>query len=204
MEQLVAMLNEVLNDEWKAAFQYYIHASQLRGLHRDPISEHMKDHADDEVGHAERLSIHLFGKGVDFDVVVPEVRSSLDTVEMIAQDLEDEVTAIDKYSAVLEAIGDAPELTDTRVLIEDITTDEVEHQDENAALLRTKIDARQQALAGGDQGAAIPDDVMAKAVSAFVKLADQSDRIAMRTNSQAFVRRANILSTWAADCVKRG
>jgi len=204
MNKLNAMLIDALNDEWKAAFQYYIHASQFRVLHNDPISEHMKDHADDEVGHAERLSIHLLGKGVDFQVVIPEVSSSLDTVEMIAQDLQDEVTTIDKYSAILDAIGDDPKLTDTRVLIEDITTDEVEHQDENAALLKTKIDARKQAMAGGDQGAVIPDEVMAKAMNAFVRLADQSDRLAVRTNSQAFVRRANVVSTWAADCVKNG
>ena len=46
MEELVRLLIEAPNEEWKAALQYQIHASQLRGIFRDPIADHMKDHAD--------------------------------------------------------------------------------------------------------------------------------------------------------------
>ena len=31
MEELIALLIEALNDEWKANFQYEIHASQIKG-----------------------------------------------------------------------------------------------------------------------------------------------------------------------------
>lgn len=206
MNKLNAMLIDALNDEWKANFQYQIHASQLRGLYREGIADHMKEHADDEQDHADRLSIHLFGKGVAFEVVVPEIRSSLDVIEMITQDLEEEIIAIDKYAAILEVIGDDPELADTKVLIEDITTDEVGHQDENAAFIRAKISARTDS--DGDMPKVnlekVPDDVMARALNAFVKLADQSDRLAVITGSRAFAKRADTFSGWAAGFVRRG
>lgn len=204
MEQLVAMLNDALSDEWHAVLQYNIHASQLRGIFRDPVAEHMKEHADDEVGHADKLSVHLFGKGAEIQIVVPEPKLPLDPVEMIAADLEDEIQAIDKYTAILEYIGDEPMFTDTRVLIEAITTDEVSHQDENAALLRAKIGSRQEAVSQGAPEAEIPDDVMARALNAFVKLADQSDRLAVITGSRAFAKRADTFSNWAAGFVRRG
>jgi bacterioferritin len=134
MQELVPLLMRALNEEWKAVLQYEIHASQLRGIFREGVGEHMKEHADDEERHAEELTAHLFGKGLDVSVTVPEVSTSMNHLEMIAQDLQLEVEAIDLYSQILDLIGDDPELTDTRVLIESILTDEVNHQDEFAAM----------------------------------------------------------------------
>ncbi len=95
---------------------------------------------DDEMGHAESLTVHLFGKGLDLAISVPQVDVSSNPIEMIQQDLEGEVVAIDRYARILDIIGDDTQFTDTRVLIEAITTDEVSHQDEFAALLRAKVD----------------------------------------------------------------
>ena len=187
MEELVALLMESLNEEWKAALQYLIHASQLRGIFRDPIGDHMKDHAEDEMSHAEQLTVHLFGKGLTIAIQVPQVDISSNPIEMIQQDLEGEVAAIDRYSKILGIIGDAIEFTDTRVLIESITTDEVSHQDEFAALLRAKIGPRAEAIggAGGPVTAAI--------ANTFLRIADQSDRLADRfgTGGVTMLKRAD-------------
>ena len=187
MEELIQLLMEALNDEWKAALQYQIHASQLRGIFRDPIAEHMKDHADDEAGHAEQLTVHLFGKGLDLAISVPQVDISSNPIEMISQDLEGEVMAIDRYARILEIIGDDPNFTDTRVLIEAITTDEVSHQDEFAALLRAKVGPRAEAIGG------VGGEVTAAIAQQFLRIANQSDGLADRfgTGGVTMLKRAD-------------
>lgn len=198
MEELIRLLIQALNDEWKATLQYQIHASQLRGIFREGIGDHMKDHAEDEQRHAEELTAHLFGKGLDVNVTVPEVSTSMNHIEMIAQDLELEVQAIDLYSQILEMIGDNPELSDTRVLIESIMTDEVSHQDEFAAMLRAKVGPRAEAIggAGGPVTAAI--------AQTFLKIADQSDRLSDKfgTGGVAMLKRADSY-TQAAEMMLR-
>ena len=179
MEELVSLLIEALNDEWKAYLQYQIHASQLRGLHRDNISDFLKGHADDEYDHAERLTIHFYSRGIPVNISIPPIEVSSDTKEMLKQDLEGEIQAIDRYSMIVEMLGDDPSLADTRTLIEDIMLSEVEHQDETAALLRSRISSREQAIgtAGSD-----------------LAIADQSDRIAslIPRVTDVFIRRANV------------
>jgi bacterioferritin len=187
MEELISLLMEALNEEWKAALQYQVHASQLRGIFRDPIGDQMKEHADDECGHAEQLTVHLFGKGLPIEISVPQVDVSSNPIEMISQDLESEVAAIDRYARILDIVGDAPEFTDTRVLIEAITTDEVSHQDEFAALLRAKVGPRAEAI-GGPGG-----PVTAAIAGQFLRIADQSDRLSERfgTGGVVMLKRAD-------------
>lgn len=154
MDELISLLLRALSDEWQAALQYQIHASQLRGLYRDPIADHLKEHADDEIGHAERLTIHLYSRGVDPIVQMPQVDLSTDVVEMLSADLQDEVDAIDLYTQIVAMCEGDEGLTDTRMLIEDILVDEVEHQDDAAALLRGKVGSREEAIGAGARMAA--------------------------------------------------
>ena len=179
MDELIALLIEALNDEWKANFQYEIHASQIKGLHRDGKAEFLKEHADDERDHAERLTIHFFSRGIPVNLSIPPIEVAPDLIKMLQQDLDGEVEAIDRYARIVEMLGDDPALADTRTLIEDIMLDEVEHQDETAVLLKATISSRQEAIGMADSNLAI---------------ADQSDRLAsiIRVNDPSvFIRRAN-------------
>jgi bacterioferritin len=179
MEELIALLIEALNDEWHAALQYMIQSSMVRGLLRDPIADHLKEHGDDEVGHAEKLAIHLYSRGIPVNIEVPPVSVPEKIPEMIQQDLNDEVKAIDRYACIIEMVEGNPQLADTRILIEDLLLDEIGHQDEAAAYLRAKIASREEAVG---------------AAGADLAIADQSDRLASIVwggNPEAFVRRAD-------------
>lgn len=139
MNELLQLLLSSINDEWEAATTYGIQATMLRGLYRDPVAEHLDEHAEDERGHAQRLTLHLYARGVDIDVKLSELTIGVTIEDMLRIDLKLEIEAIDKYTKIIQLCEDNPELTDTKVLIEDILTDEIEHMDDYAALLRTKV-----------------------------------------------------------------
>jgi bacterioferritin len=122
---LITLLSKALSDEWKAHLQYVIHASRMRGLAKDSIAEHLDEHADDEKNHAERLTKHFYSHGLPIDINIENFNPGNDIIEMINMDLEDEVKAIDLYTQIVRLCEDIPELTDTRMLIEDILVDEL-------------------------------------------------------------------------------
>jgi len=145
-DELISLLSKALSDEWKAMLQYKIHASRMRGLYRDSIAEHLEEHANDEQSHADRLTIHFYSQGIPIDVNIPEFNPGNETIEMINMDLEDEIGAINLYTQIISLCEGVEELTDTRMLIEDILVDEVEHQDDNAAFIRAKVSEREAQL----------------------------------------------------------
>ena len=173
---LIALLSKALSDEWKAAFQYQIHASRLRGLSRDPIAEHLSEHGEDEVGHAEKLTLHFYSHGLPVDVSVPEIASGSDTVEMINQDLEDEVSAIALYTQIVELCENVPELKDTQMLIESILTDEVEHADDDASFIRSKISEKEGNFGGAERVAVASTLIKAADVVDVLGLEEFADR----------------------------
>lgn len=133
--KVISLLKESLNQEWKAALQYDIHAALFRGFDRDQVGEHLEDHAGDERDHAKQLVIHLAAKGEEIHPEVPAPALASTMEEMIDQDLQGEIETIERYAEILEALGDEKEYMDTIMLVEGILADEVEHQDELAAFL---------------------------------------------------------------------
>ena len=174
MDELIQLLIKALSDEYQAALQYIVHANQLRGLYRDPIADHLKEHADDEIAHADRLTIHLYSHGVDVTVEMPQFSIPSDTVGMLSQDLQDEGEAIDIYSQIVALCEDNEALMDTKMLIEDILVDEVEHQDEVAALLRAK--ASGGGLTGGQRQAAASALLRTAEVLDDREMVDEADK----------------------------
>jgi bacterioferritin len=162
-ENLIVLLMKALSDEWNANLQYKIHASRMRGLFADPIAEHLDAHANDEQDHAERLTKHFYSHGLPIDVTV-EVHPGNEALEMIKLDMDDEVAAIDLYTKIIGLCEGIPELTDTRMLIEDILVDEVGHQDEDAAFIKAKIESREQGLIGAEKVAVASTFLMASEV----------------------------------------
>jgi bacterioferritin len=146
MNDLITLIQSAINDEWKSATIYEIQKTMIKGLLRDPIGEHFEEHAEEEERHAEKLTLHLFSRGVDVNVVIPEFNVGSTVEEMLRIDLQLEIDAIDKYSKILSQCENIPEIKDTKMLIEDILLDEVAHQDEFAAMLRTKIQSKEKAI----------------------------------------------------------
>jgi len=179
---LVSLLIEALNDEWVAFLRYQIHASRLRGLFKDPISEHLESHADDEKDHASRLTLHFYSHGLPVDLDIPGFKPGNEVVEMINLDLEGEVAAIDRYTKIIELCEDIPELTDTRMLIEDVLVDEVSHQDENAAFIKAKIEERAQSMSGAERVAV---------ASTLIKAADAVDALGLEEFADKYTKYAS-------------
>jgi bacterioferritin len=150
MNELVNLLLESINNEWKAALQYQIQSAQIKGLYQDPISEHLMDHGSDETNHAVRLTKHLLARGVDISVVLPQFTVSGDVTQMLKQSLKDEITTIDRYRKIVELCENNKELIDTKILVEDIIVDEIEHEDELATMLKAKIRSKGESFQTGN------------------------------------------------------
>lgn len=137
---LIRLLSEALSDEWKAALQYKIHASRMRGLYSGGIAEHLDEHANDEIEHAERLTKHFYARGIPIDINIPKFNPGNEPLEMIRLDLQGELDAIERYRKIVELCDGKPKYIDTQMLIEDILVDEVEHQDDDASFIKKTID----------------------------------------------------------------
>lgn len=175
-ENIVGLLMEALSDEWKAMLQYQIHASRMRGLHGGGIAEHLEEHAEDERAHAERLTKHFYSHDLPIEINIPQFNPGNDTIEMIQLDLEGEIEAIDRYTKIAELCEDIPELTDTRILIEDILIDEVEHQDENASFIKAKIEEKTDNFSGTERVSLASSLIKAADVVDVLGLEEFADR----------------------------
>ena len=85
---------------------------------------------------------------------MPNFTTPTDVVAMLSADLQDEVNAIDLYTQIVSMCEGNEALMDTKMLIEDILVDEVEHQDDDASFLRAKVSSREEALNGEQRMAA--------------------------------------------------
>lgn len=179
-ESLLVLLMKSLSDEFHAMLQYKTHAARMRGLAWEDISDHLSAHGDDEFEHAKRLTQHFYTHGIPVDVD-PEVHSGTETLEMIKLDLDDETAAIDLYTKIIQLCEDVPELTDTKMLIEDILVDEIGHEAENAAFLKAQIPEREQALLGAEKVAI---------ASSFLMASEVVDNLGLEQLSEKYIKYA--------------
>jgi len=179
---LVSLLIDALNDEWVAFLRYQIHASRIRGLYKDPISEHLESHADDEKDHARRLTLHFYSHGLPVDLDIPGFKPGNEVVEMIQLDLEGEVAAIDRYTKIIELCENVTELKDTQMLIEDLIVSEIEHQDENASFIKAKISERENAMSGVER---------VSIASTLLRAADAADDIGLSEFANKYTKFAS-------------
>lgn len=113
-EELVAVLNSALADEYYAWYQYVAGAPIAYGLFRDEVESQMNEHAKEELKHAEWLSkriIELNGTPLINPSLWPAVSncgyiepSEPRTDILVAQVLKAERCAIEVYQAILEKV----------------------------------------------------------------------------------------------------
>ena len=135
-QEIVALLNGALATELVCALRYRRHHFTADGLAAPKIAEEFLVHANEELGHADRLArriVQLGGKP-DFAPETLLARShagydeSLDLKAMMRADLVAECVAIESYSQMI-ALMRAKDPT-TRRLLEDILSDEQGHAEE--------------------------------------------------------------------------
>jgi bacterioferritin len=127
MQKLLAELNKDLEWEYAAAIQYVQHSATINGPQYDSIKKELVLHSQQEMQHAVLLSdqIDFLGGVPTIDVEKREI--SLDSVEMLKQDLWGEDNAITRYKERIEQAEQLKEYGLRRIL-EDILIMEEEHK----------------------------------------------------------------------------
>jgi bacterioferritin (cytochrome b1) len=126
----VPEITELLQEALKAEFQqwdlYYAYKDELRGLSRDPIVDHFKEHADDEAEHISILQRYLVSMGVQPTKqrdTIPEI-DALRPEAIIQLQLQFEVRAVETYRKLLSLLEETDPL---KIEIENILAKEMEH-----------------------------------------------------------------------------
>lgn len=125
VNEMILALNEDLAREYAAAIQYIQHASVMDGLYSQFAGE-LRTHADDEIGHAKKLSDHINYLGGVPVTAVSAIFTASDNQRMLQQDLTGENDAINRYKkriAEARAAGDFG----TESILLDILADEESH-----------------------------------------------------------------------------
>ena len=135
-DDIVSLLNDALATELVCVLRYRRHHFTADGVESPKIAEEFMVHANEELGHADRLAeriVQLGGKP-DFNPKGLLERShadyddSADLNAMIRSNLIAERVAVESYRQMIELIGDKD--STTRRLLEDILADEEQHADE--------------------------------------------------------------------------
>jgi len=142
VDELINLLNKALADEWLAYYQYWIGAKVVKGPMNDAVTAELTLHATEELTHAELLATRIVQLG-GTPVLSPDEWSKITNcgydapkdpyVEIILdQNIKGEQCAIRTYSKLLDITREADPVTYNIIL--QIITDEVEHEEDLAAL----------------------------------------------------------------------
>ena len=140
-EAVIRMLNEALATELVCVLRYKRHYFMAKGIHADPVKAEFLAHADEEMGHADRLAKRLveLGGEPNFSPDGLSVRSHAEYVEgdtlnaMIKEDLIAERIAIESYREMIAYLGEHDPTT--QQMLKEILASEEEHADDLASLL---------------------------------------------------------------------
>jgi bacterioferritin len=142
VDTLINLLNKALSDEWLAYYQYWIGAKVVKGPMKDAVISELQLHATEELTHAELLATRIVQLG-GTPVISPDEWSKITNcgydapadpyVEIILdQNIKGEQCAIHTYNKLLDITREADPITYNIIL--KIITDEVEHEEDLAAL----------------------------------------------------------------------
>ncbi len=125
--RLIEELNKDLEWEYASAIQYIQHAVTITGVQYDSIKRRLLTYSYDEMEHTVKLSEQINFLGGVPTTGVGRREVSLDSLEMVRQDLRAENNAIHRYK---ERITEAEALREygLRRILEDILVKEEEHK----------------------------------------------------------------------------
>jgi bacterioferritin len=135
-DDIVRLLNGALATELTCVLRYRRHHYTAVGLASPKIAEEFLVHANDELGHADRLAERIVQLGGEPDFN-PEgllqrghagYDESRELKSMIRSNLVAERVAVETYRQMITLVSDKD--STTRRLLEDILADEEEHADE--------------------------------------------------------------------------
>lgn len=140
-KQVCDILNQALATEIVCVLRYKRHFFSAKGLNKDAVAQEFLAHANEEQGHADRISerITQLGGEPDLNPATLTARSHSEYVEgddlisMIEENLIAERVAIESYSEIIRFLGDRD--VTSRRLMEDILAVEEEHANDMLDLI---------------------------------------------------------------------
>ena len=126
-KKIVDALNTALGMELGAIVQYMWHHVMVEGIESPEIAEMFRETAIDEMKHAEKLAERIDYYGGVPTTKPAEIMIGGDMRKMIEDDLAGELTAIKTYKKFIRlAVEEGDPVT--RLLLEEILTDEEDHE----------------------------------------------------------------------------
>ena len=136
-QKIIDALNKDIADELGAVIQYMLHHFVGEGMESAAILELFKSTAIDEMKHAEALSERVVSLGGEPNTQVSPIKRGEDLKAMIQNDLVAENGAIKQYKEHIKLAIEENDPT-TRLLLENILSDEEGHADQWETILGIK------------------------------------------------------------------
>ena len=138
VDKLITMLNKAYCDEWLAYYQYWIGARLAVGIPRDHLEREMKEHAGQELDHADMLATRIIELGGTPEIdpgnwkklsscgYLPPDNPTVN--ELLEQNIQSERCAISVYIKILDYVRGKDMITGH--IIRHIMQQEVQHEQE--------------------------------------------------------------------------
>ena len=136
VDPTTALLQMALVGEYQQWDLYTAYASRLKGTEREPVADHFKEHASDELGHIELLQRYLVALGQNPTLQrkpLPEMSDDATIEEIVRLQLQYEQDAVGLYKKILNFLPDNEPL---KLDIEQVITKEQEHVHDLELLLK--------------------------------------------------------------------
>ena len=136
-DSIIKLLNKALVDEWYAYYQYWIGSYVVRGTMRPDVQKEMKEHANEELEHANMLSeriiqlggipvLNVFDKSEKGNCAYLPPKD-FDVKKILSQNIKGEQCAILVYKNILDKLKGTKDYISFN-MIRKILEDEVEHE----------------------------------------------------------------------------
>jgi len=134
-DELLDLLNKAIAREIGVSVQYMWQHVMAMGMKSPEVKDIFKDIAIDEMKHAEKIAERLYYLGGIPTTKVTPIKIGGSLEEMVESDLKAEDEAIELYRKIIEVAAEKEDST-TRLLFEEILTDEEEHKHTFTILLK--------------------------------------------------------------------
>jgi bacterioferritin len=133
--ELIELLNKAIAREIGVSVQYMWQHVMAMGMKSPEVKDIFEDIAIDEMKHAEKIADRLFYLGGIPTAKPTPIKVGGSLEEMVQDDLETENEAIELYKEIIAVASENKDST-TRLLFEEILTDEEEHKHTFTILLK--------------------------------------------------------------------
>ncbi len=132
--KLTEMMNQAIAGELQAIVQYMWHHIMVKGLSSSSLMEVFEDISVEEMKHAEKIAERLFYFDVNPTTKPNPIAVGGDATQMLKADVKAEEEAIALYKDIIKQAASEGDDT-TRLLFEEILTEEERHHDTFTTLL---------------------------------------------------------------------